>query len=224
MNKSQKYGALAAIVCAASFIIGLSLILILVPDFNQGADQRLDIIKEHALLMQVWYFLVYIVFAISVLILTKSILVKEKREHSALEQVTTIVSYLWASYIVVSGLIAIVSIQFISSSTDAFTLNSTDLWQDIYKIQMGLGEGVEWVAAIWVLLVNACLHQGNRFNRSLIIFGVITSIFGLATLIPSLTEVGAIFGLLQTLWFLWVCLLLFKGFRETRDNGDIIGA
>ena len=78
-------GAIAAIVCATSFIIGLVVILFVVPDFNQGAEYRLAAFTKYKALMQLWYFLVYVVFGFSLLILSRSLLELTDGEHSFLE-------------------------------------------------------------------------------------------------------------------------------------------
>lgn len=92
--KDQHYGALAAFICALSFIIGLGLILVLFPHFNDGPQYRLIAFQQSPRLMQFWYFLVYVVFGVSLLALSKTLLNKNVREHSFIEQFTTIISFI----------------------------------------------------------------------------------------------------------------------------------
>lgn len=208
-RKRQLHGVVAALICASSFILGLSLILVVVPDFNSGPDARLETLTKFTGFMQFWYFLVYVVFGASLLVLSVALLEPDGREHKPLEQMTTLASYLWACYIFASGFIAIFSIEFLFSQDYEFSAGITELWRDIYAVQMGLGEGAEWVGAIWVLMMNACLQKEGRFGNSIVYFGYVICGFGLLTLVPSLKEVGAVFGLLQVVWFLWVARLLF---------------
>ncbi len=208
-RKRQLHGYVAALICASSFILGLTLILILAPDFNSGPDARLETLTKHTGLMQFWYFLVYVVFGASLLVLSVSLLEPVGRDHKLLEQMTTLASYLWACYIFASGFIAIFSIEFLFSQDYEFSVSMTELWRDIYAIQMGLGEGAEWVGAIWVLMMNACLHKEGRFGNKIIYFGYLICVLGLLTMVPILKEVGAVFGLLQVAWFIWVARLLF---------------
>lgn len=75
---------------------------------------------------------------------------------------------------------------------------------------MGLGEGVEWVGGLWVILINYCLKLRVGFSNKLIHFGYFIGAIALLTLIPSLTDIGAVFGLLQIFWFIWVGIALIK--------------
>lgn len=210
MRTKQVNGAIAAIVCAASFIIGLVVILFVVPDFNQGAEYRLAAFTKHKTLMQLWYFLVYVVFGFSLLILTRSLLELNDGEHSFLDQITSLVSYLWACYILVCGLIAILSIEFLFSQSSDGTQHISEAWRQIYTIQMGLGEGVEWVGAIWVIFINSCLRERNRFPRPIILFGYFIAAIGMLTLYRPLADVGALFGLLQIVWFIGISYFLIQ--------------
>lgn len=216
MKTGQAKGAIAAFICASSFIIGLVVILLIVPDFNQGAEQRLVIFKEHKLMMQAWYFVVYVVFGISLLILSRSLLEIESGEHSFLEQTTSLISYLWACYILACGFIAILSIEFLFTNESNGMSNISETWRQIYNIQMGLGEGVEWVGAVWVVFINSCLLRRKRFPNVLIICGFMIAAIGMLTLYRPLADVGALFGLFQIFWFLSVSLLLFR--ERTQDT------
>lgn len=210
MRTKQVNGAIAAIVCATSFIIGLVVILFVVPDFNQGAEFRLAAFTKHKLLMQIWYFLVYVVFGFSLLVLSRSLLELTDGEHSFLEQVTSLVSYLWACYILACGLIAILSIEFLFSHNSDGTQHISEVWRQIYTIQMGLGEGVEWVGAIWVLFINSCLRERNRFPQPIILFGYFIAAIGMLTLYRPLADIGALFGLFQIVWFLAIAFFLAR--------------
>ncbi|OKY27345.1 MULTISPECIES: hypothetical protein [Thalassotalea] len=207
---SERQGAIAAMVCALSFIIGLAVVLLIVPDFNQNAEQRLIVFMKHKLLMQLWYFVVYVVFGFSLLVLSRSLLALRTTEHNLLEQMSSLVSYLWACYILACGFIAIFSIEFLFTNNSNGTYNISEAWRQIYNIQMGLGEGVEWVGAIWVIFINSCLHYQHRFPKQLIIMGFIIAVIGLLTFYPPLAEVGALFGLLQIFWFLAISILLLR--------------
>jgi len=213
VRTKQGRGAIAAIICASSFVIGLIVVLFLVPDFSHGAEQRLVVFTQHKVLMQVWYFLVYVVFGISLLVLSKSLLELEDGEHSFLEQITSLISYLWACYILACGFIAILSIEFIFSKNADGTSNISEVWRQIYNIQMGLGEGVEWVGAIWVICINSCLNYRNRFPKPLIICGFFIASIGMLTIYPPLADVGALFGIFQIFWFLAISLFLYQELR-----------
>lgn len=215
MSTKRFQGAIAAIICAASFIIGLMVVLIIVPDFNHGPEYRLAVFAQHKLLMQFWYFCVYVVFSIALLFLSRALLTSAEEEPTFLEQITVLASYMWACYIFACGVIAILSIEFLYTVEDGVRQMS-ELWRQIYAIQMGLGEGVEWVGGIWVVLMNSCLYLRQQFPKALLFSGFFISFIGLLTLYRPLAEVGALFGLLQIGWFVAVSYSLFKAAKVTR--------
>lgn len=210
MRNRQTQGGVSALICASSFIVGLVLILLVAPDFNDGPDERLRTLSKFSGFFQLWYFLIYVVFGVCLLILSIALLEPIKREHRPLEQITTLASYLWACYIFASGFIAIFSIEFLFANHFDFSVDMVEMWRDIYTVQMALGEGVEWVGGIWVILINTCLYLEKRFRTSVVYFGFFASFFGLLTLKPEWQEMGAIFGILQVVWFIWIGILLLR--------------
>ena len=118
--------------------------------------------------------------------------------------------YLWACYILACGLIAILSIELLFSYNSDGTLHISEVWRQIYSIQMGLGEGVEWVGAIWVLIINSCLRERQRFPQLIILFGYFIAAIGILTLYRPLAEVGALFGLFQIVWFIGIGYFLIQ--------------
>ena len=75
---------------------------------------------------------------------------------------------------------------------------------------MGLGEGVEWVGAIWVLFINSCLRERKRFPQLIILFGYFIAAIGILTLYRPLADVGALFGLFQIVWFIGIGYFLIQ--------------
>lgn len=210
MNDYFKLGAMASFTCAICFILGLSLIMIWVPEFNDGPEQRLRTLSEHSRLMQVWYFIIYVVFSISILILSSYLLKRVEQEQSLLQKMTMLYSYLWATYVFASGLIAILSIELMFGSWLQIHGAMSDIWRDVYSVQMGLGEGVEWVGGIWIVLITLCLYKQHCFSKTVHFFGFIIAPFGLLTVIPSLGIFGAVFGSLQLIWFIWLGVLILQ--------------
>jgi hypothetical protein len=84
----------------------------------------------------------------------------------------------------------------------------------IYAIQMGLGDGVEWVGGIWLLTTSWILLKTQKQPLLLHTFGLGIGITGCLTLIPALAQIGAIFGLAQIMWFVWVAKTMFQLSRE----------
>jgi len=48
------------------------------------------------------------------------------------------------------------------------------------------------------------------FSRALNILGMVAGVAGIVTLIPQLTDVGAIFGFGMIAWFIWMGIALLR--------------
>jgi hypothetical protein len=76
----------------------------------------------------------------------------------------------------------------------------------------GLGGGNEIVGALWVLLVSWAALLAGVFPKAQNYPGVVVSVAGLFSAVPALGEVaGAIFGLGQIVWFVWLGIVMLRG-------------
>ena len=74
---------------------------------------------------------------------------------------------------------------------------------------IGLGGGNEIVGGLWVLLVS-WIALRDVLPKALNYLGMIVGVAGIVTLVPALTEVGAIFGLGIIVWYIWVGIVLLR--------------
>jgi len=201
------YGALSSLICALCYVVGFGMIFFIIPDLNVEPTLRLQAIKQHSLLMQLWYFVIFIVFGASLLILSHQ-LCRLARKAGVLWNVSLFSGYLWACYVIASGLIAIVAIEYLVR-TPADKVDQ--LWTTIYVLQAGLGEGVEWVGGIWMLLISLLLFRNDRLPLAMSLFGMVIAFSGLLTILPNCEIAGAIFGLTQIIWFCLVAYFFISG-------------
>ena len=90
-------------------------------------------------------------------------------------------------------------------------VGAADAWRIIGTVQNGLGGGVEIVGGIWVFLVSAVsLRTGVLLPKSLNWLGLLVGVCGIITIAPALADFGAIFGLAQILWFIFLGVVLVR--------------
>ena len=73
----------------------------------------------------------------------------------------------------------------------------------------------EILGGLWVLLVSIAGLRVGGFSRAFGWFGVMVGAIGLASMIPPLTDLGILFGLVQIVWFVW---LGFSMLRQTERS------
>lgn len=205
-----KAGALAALTCAACFTIGFLMVLFVLPDIHVKSDLRLAAILAHPLIIQLWYLIIFIVFGSALLVLNMALFYCA-HQRQRISSLSVMLGYLWAVYVLVIGCIVIGSIQYLINQPSE---SIETQWQAIYALQMGLGEGVEWVGAVWVLSVNIDFLKHRSAPRLIASFGIVIGIIGCATLVPYLAWAGAVFGMAQIIWFLLIGIFLLKQTKQ----------
>lgn len=177
------------------------------PGIHLNPDQRLAFIITNGRFFQLWYLIIFILFAICLLVLLRGLRRWMETHQTVTFHLSMVAGFIWAAYIFACGFISVFSIEYLLS------LNNTDvapIWFFVYAIQQGLGDGVEWVGGIWLTIVSShfIFIQGKR---SLVhIYGLLIGLVGCLTLVPGLQHAGALFGLGQIVWFVWIGAALFQ--------------
>lgn len=207
MKTRLQLGGLAAVVCALCYIIGFTMILFIMPDINIDGEQRLQAILSQPRLIQSWYFIIFVVFGMALLLLNRSLYRPAGEETGQWQLMGALIGYVWAAYVFAIGFISVLTIEYLNQLSPA---QIDETWPAILAIQTGLGDGVEWIGGIWMLVINGSLHFQRSVPRVLSGAGALTGVIGMLTLYPPLAAAGGVFGLLQIGWFCWLGGLLIK--------------
>lgn len=70
---------------------------------------------------------------------------------------------------------------------------------------------MEIFGPIWVLLVSWAALRAGVLPKALNYLGVVIAVAGLATIVPALEDVGAVFGLGLIVWLAWVGVVMYRG-------------
>ena len=215
---SAKYAAtfrmagIAALLCASCFVVGFVMIFYIEPGIHLNPHQRLAFILSNGRFFQLWYLIIFVLFGINLLILTRGVNCFISTRQTLSYHLTMMFGFIWASYVIACGLIATLSIEYLMHLPEE---EQSAVWFAIYSLQVGLGDGVEWVGGIWLLALS--LH-GLYFRlpyRLLQYFGVVVGFVGCLTLIPALSQAGVLFGLTQILWFIAIGIAFIRLSRTT---------
>jgi len=89
-------------------------------------------------------------------------------------------------------------------------------WQVIEPVAGALGgSGGEILGGVWFLLLSAAALRTKVFPRALNWLGVGIGTAGILSLVPSLSGLDVMFGLLQIVWFFWLGIVMLR----TRPRG-----
>lgn len=214
MNKGAKAGGVASLIQALCYICGF-VMLATVMNPENASDwsrvQKLDYILEHAALFQLWNVIIYVIFGVALVVLAVSLHRLLEGSNSFLMSIATPFGLLWSGLVIASGMVANVGLSAISVTYARSAEEAASSWATIGAVQDGLGGGVELVGGIWVLLVSvASMMSGKVLPKWLNGFGFIVGAAGIATIVPALSALGAVFGLTQIVWFVGVGVVLLR--------------
>ncbi len=209
-----KAGGVASLIQALCYICGF-VMLATVMNPENASDwsrvQKLDYILEHAALFQLWNVIIYVVFGVALVVLAVSLHRLLGGSKSLLMSIATPFGLIWSGLVIASGMVANVGLSAISVTYARSAEEAANSWATISAVQDGLGGGVELVGGIWVLLLSvASMTSGKVLPKWLNGVGCIVGAAGIATIVPALAALGAVFGLTQIVWFLGVGVVLLR--------------
>lgn len=213
MNKFQKTGGIAALIAAATFVVGFVLLFTLLApiagDLSPG--EYVAFLEANLAIMYLFNLIIYIIFGIFLVVLSLALYERLKAGSPATAQTATAFGLIWAGLVIASGMIANVGARVVVDLFSKDPVQAGTVWLAIDTVRNGLGGGNEIVGGLWVLLVSWAALRAGSLTRTLNYFGLVVSLAGLLSLIPALGEVGGmIFGLGTIVWFAWLGIVMLR--------------
>jgi hypothetical protein len=213
VNNLQKVGGLAALIEGFIYIVGFAVMLtLLAPDnaADLNSVQKLAFLLERQNIFQALHFLIYVAFGVFLVVLTVALHERLKVGASAMVQVGSAFGLIWAGLVIASGMVANIGLEAVAGIYAKDPAQATSAWLSISAVQDGLGGGVELAGGLWVLLVSWAALRSNALPKALNYIGLLVGLAGILTVIPGLSDLGAIFGLGQIVWFLWLGTFMWR--------------
>ncbi len=215
MQHLQKTGGIAALIEAATFIIGFWVYLNFLEPADYGSPmgdttRHVAFLDDNRVLMYVWHLIIYVLFGIMLVVLTLSLDERLKEGAPVLARLSTAFGFIWAGLVIASGMVANIGIVSIVELRSIDQTQAVALWHAVDFVVNGLGGGNEIVGGIWTILVSKAAMDTNKLPGSLNILGIIVGTAGILTTIPPLEMLGAIFGLGLIVWFIWIGIVLLR--------------
>lgn len=214
MKSEAKVGGVASLIQALCYICGFVMLATVMSPENASdwsRVQKLDYILEHAALFQLWNVIIYVIFGVALVVLAVSLHRLLGGSKSLLIAFATPFGLIWSGLVIASGMVANVGLSAISGTYARSAEEAANAWAIIGMVQDGIGGGVELVGGIWVLLVSvSSIIRGEILPKWLNWVGFVVGAAGIATIVPALSELGAVFGLTQIIWFVGVGVVLLR--------------
>ena len=212
MQSLQKMGGFGALIAAGTFVVGLAMFATLLTDFVSAATPAaaMEFIADNQLALYLWNITIHIVFGIVLVPLVLAIGDRLREARSPLARVASVFGLIWSGVIISTGMIVNIAYATVSDLQGTDPEMAATVWSSLDAVTNGLGGGNEVLGAVWVLGISIVALRERLFARWVNYLGVIMGVAGLATVVPALEEVGAVFGLGLIVWFIAVGINLIK--------------
>jgi hypothetical protein len=215
MSDLQKMGSVAALVMAATFVVGIAVFLgVLTPagyfDEDIAPVDKVAILANNQAIASISYLVAYVVFGIFLVVLSLALYERLKADSPAMAQTATAFGLIWAGLVIASGMVAVIGIGTVVDLYGNDPAQAGSVWLAIESVQRGVGGEIEIVGSLWVLLVSLAALRAGGLPRVLNYLGVVIGVAGLLTVVPALAALGPVFGLGLIVWFVWVGIVMLR--------------
>lgn len=213
MKDLQRVGGMAGFIAAATVVIGLGMFATLLTDYTTGdptTGESVAFLADNEASIFIWNLVTLIVFSLALVPFALALHERLKAGSPALMNTATAFGVIWAGLLLAGGMILNVS------SATIVDLHSTDpaqaesLWLAVDSVANGLTGGMEIVGSVWVLVASLAALRTAVLPRAVGYLGLVMAVAGLATIVPALEAVGAVFGLGLIVWFAWLGTIMLR--------------
>lgn len=211
----QRMGGIAGITAALTFLFGFALFMTTFEPLTTGdlnTVETVEFLQGNQTIFYVWNLVIYVLFGVAQAVLTLALAERLKSVSPGMAQITMALGLIWSGLVIASGMVANVGV---AAVIDLYATDPTQagtVWATIDSVYTGMGGGNEIVGGLWVLLVSMAGLRG-ALPKALNYAGMLVGAAGIVTLVPSLTDVGAIFGLGIIAWYIWAGVVLVRSNR-----------
>jgi hypothetical protein len=211
----QKMGGVAALIEAATFVVGFALFFTVLASANYGSldvdpAQHAAFLAQNQAVMYAWNLIIYVVFGIFLVVLSLALHERLEAGSPALMQTATAFGLIWAGLVIASGMVANIGAAVIADLYARDPAQAASTWLSLHFVVDGLGGGNEIVGGLWVFLVSWAALRSGGLPKMLNYIGIVVGLAGMITVIPALGELGAIFGLGTIIWFAWLGIVMLR--------------
>jgi len=213
----NKLGGVAALYGAVVYVITMIFFLAVLdyPNITEPAEKVAMIVENQTHVITLRW-LSYVLFGVALVILSVALYEKINLKDSLIMKIATLFALIWATLLIASGLIYNHGVVVVAGMYEGDPSQAVLLWQGIEVVSSSLSfSDGELLGGLWMLLVGVAALQSGGLKKVLAIVTVGIGIAGIISTLPPLNLLGALFGIGQIIWFVWIGLILL------RDRGSL---
>jgi hypothetical protein len=216
MKNLQKMGGIAALIGAATNLFAIVAYLTLLKPKGYGSDDPGKVVAflaDNQAFMRVWYQIIFLIFGVSMILLSLALYERLKAGSPARAQAVTTFGLIYAVLVIVIGTLSINNLSTVVKLYGENPAQAATVWLTLDSVETGLGAGggETIVNALWLLLLSWVALRARELPRVLNYFGVVIGVAGiLSVVLTSLDLMDVVYGLGLIIWFVWLGIVMLR--------------
>ncbi|MGZ3433151.1 MAG: DUF4386 family protein [Isosphaeraceae bacterium] len=218
MRDSQKIGGIAALIGAATIILGAAVYAtLLVPkgfgSENPDPSRIVALLAGNEATMRLWYQIIWLAFGACLIFLSLALYERLKAGSPVLAQAVTIFTLIWAVLVIVVGTLEINDLSTVVRLYGQNPAQAATVWLTLDSVHTGLGAGggETIVTGLWLLLLSWAALQARALPRLLNYLGVVIGLAGILYVFLASAALLAVNALGLIIWFIWLGIVMLPG-------------
>jgi len=216
MKTTQKMGGIAALIGAATNLLGAVVFVTLLSPKGLGSTdsdpgKTVALIADNQGAMRAFNEIIFLAFGVALIFLSLALYERLKAGSAVLAQAATIFTLIWAVLVIVVGTLSINDLSTVVKLHGENPAQAATVWLTLDSVETGLGAGggETIVSALWFLLLSWAALRSRALPRLLIYLGVVTGVAGILSVLV-LTALEAVYGLGLIIWFAWLGIVMLR--------------
>ena len=217
MKNLQKMGGIAALIGAATNLLGLGVFLTILAPKGYGSEnldpgQIVAFLVNNQAIMRLWYQITFLAFGVCVMILSLALYERLKVGSPTLAQAVTTFGLIYAVLVIAIGTLSINNLSTVVKLYGTDPVQAVTAWLALDSVETGLGAGggETIVNALWFLLLSWAALQARELPKALNYLGLVIGAAGLLSVVLALVDLMAVFGLGLIVWFVWLGIIMLR--------------
>ncbi len=212
MNNLQKLGGVAALIQAATFVVGLGLFVTLLdPAGDLEPVQQVAFLIDNQAIAYIGHLFIYVVAGVFLVVLALALYERLKAGSPAMVQTATAFGLIWAGMVIAAGMVFNIGLGTVVDLYGKDPAQAATVWLAIESVFDGLEGGNVIFGSLWTLLVSWAALRGGGLPKALNYLGVVIGVAGLLTVVPALEVLFFVFGPGSIVWFIWLGIVMLRG-------------
>jgi hypothetical protein len=208
----QKMGGIAALIQAATYVVGIVLMLTL-PGSMEDIEpiQKVAFLADHQAITYIANLFIYVVAGVFLVVLSLALYERLKAGSPAVVRTATAFGLIWAGVVIAAGMVFNIGLGTVVALYGKDPAQAATVWLAISSVHEGLEGGNVILGSLWTLLASWAALRAGGLPKVLSYLGAVIGVAGLLSVVPALEALMFVFGLGGIVWFAWLGIVMLGG-------------